>query len=90
MKNIKCVIIDGWNLFSYDGIPTDTEDKKTIAVKQFDDLSAEVFLITKTMTFEVVVEKGIFSEGYKCNRFSRCLEIAEEWFEDMMEDKENE
>lgn len=25
MKNL---IIDGWNLFSYDGIPNDTEDKK--------------------------------------------------------------
>ena len=30
---MKNVIIDGWNLFSYDGIPNDSVDRKTTAVK---------------------------------------------------------
>ena len=30
MKNL---IIDGWNLFSYDGIPNDMEDKKNYSIQ---------------------------------------------------------
>lgn len=78
MKNIKCVIIDGWNLFSYDGIPTDTEDKKTIAVKQLDERSVEIISDIKTMTFEIVINDETFARNTK--RFSDCLRMADEYF----------
>lgn len=86
MKNL---IIDGWNLFGYEGIPNDMEYKKTIAVKQLGNLCAEVFLDLKTMSFELV--KSEFNDyndnrcAIKCDRFSTCLKLADEWFKSMEE-----
>ena len=88
MKNL---IIDGWNLFSYEGILNDTEDKKTLAFKQLGDYCAEVFLDLKTMSFELV-KSGFKFNAYndnrcviKCDRFSNCLKLADEWFKNMEE-----
>lgn len=87
MKNL---IIDGWNLFSYEGILNDTEDKKTLAFKQLGDYCAEVFLDLKTMSFELV--KSEFNGNndnrcvIKCDRFSTCLKLADEWFK-LLEEK---
>ena len=88
MKNL---IIDGWNLFSYEGIPNDTEYKKTLAFKQLGDYCAEVFLDLKTMSFELV-KSGFKFNAYndnhcaiKCDRFSTCLKLADEWFKNMEE-----
>ena len=87
MKNL---IIDGWNLFSYEGIPNDMEYKKTIAVKQLGNLCAEVFLDLKTMSFELV--KSEFNDyndnhcAIKCDRFSTCLTLADESFK-LLEEK---
>ena len=103
----KGLIIDGWNLFSYEGIPNDTEDKKTLAFKQLGDYCVEVFLDLKTMSFELVnylqskgwnlpslvyVKSGFKFNAYndnhcaiKCNRFSTCLKLADEWFKSMEE-----
>ena len=50
----KGLILDGWNLFSYEGITNDMEYKKILAVKQLGDYCAEVFLDLKTMSFELV------------------------------------
>ena len=86
MKNL---IIDGWNLFSYEGIPNDMEYKKTIAVKQLGNLCAEVFLDLKTLSFELVKSEfnGYNDNRYviKCDRFSTCLKLADEWFKSMEE-----
>ena len=76
MKNL---IIDGWNLFSYDGIPNDMEDKKTIAFKQLGNNFAEIMLNIKTMSFELI-KNGNDSSQIKCDRFSTCLKMADEWF----------
>ena len=88
MKNL---IIDGWNLFSYEGITNDMEYKKILAVKQLGDYCAEVFLDLKTMSFELV-KSGFKFNGYndnycaiKCDRFSTCLKLADEWFKTMEE-----
>ena len=85
----KGLILDGWNLFSYEGIPNDMEYKKTIAVKQLGNLCTEVLIDLKTMNFELV--KSEFN-GYndnrcaiKCDRFSTCLKLADEWFKSMEE-----
>ena len=88
MKNL---IIDGWNLFSYEGIPNDTEDKKTVAVKQLGNLCAEVLIDLKTMTFELVKSEFKFNSYdnrcvIKCDRFSTCLKLADEWFK-LLEEK---
>ena len=82
MKNL---IIDGWNLFSYDGIPNDMEDKKTIAFKQLGNNFAEIMLNIKTMSFELI-KNGNDSSQIKCDRFSTCLKMADEWFK-IMEEK---
>ena len=86
MKNL---IIDGWNLFSYEGIPNDMEYKKTIAVKQFGNLCAEVLIDLKTMNFELVKsEFNAYNDNryvIKCDRFSSCLKLADEWFKSMEE-----
>ena len=87
MKNL---IIDGWNLFGYEGIPNDMEYKKTIAVKQLGNLCAEVFLDLKTMSFELVKsEFNAYNDNrctIKCDRFSTCLKLADEWFK-LLEEK---
>ena len=80
----KGLILDGWNLFSYEGIPNDTEDKKTVAVKQLGDNCAEIMLDVKTMTFEFV-KNGNFSL-MRYDRFSTCLKLADEWFK-LLEEK---
>ncbi len=89
MKNL---IIDGWNLFSYEGIPNDTEYMKTIAVKQLGNLCAEVLIDLKTMKF-YFIKSGFEFNGYtnnyrsiECDRFSTCLKMADEWFK-IMEEK---
>ena len=86
MKNL---IIDGWNLFSYEGIPNDTEYMKTIAVKQLGDYCAEVLIDLKTMNFELVKsEFNAYNDNryvIKCDRFSTCLKLADEWFKSMEE-----
>ncbi len=86
MKNL---IIDGWNLFSYEGIPNDMEYKKTIAVKQLGNLCAEVLIDLKTMNFELVKSKfNDYDDNryvIKCDRFSTCLKLADEWFKSMEE-----
>jgi hypothetical protein len=91
MKNL---IIDGWNLFSYEGIPNDTEYMKTIAVKQLGNLCAEVLIDLKTMKF-YFVKSGFEFNGYtnnyrniECDRFSTCLKMADEWFKNMEEENE--
>lgn len=80
----KGLIIDGWNLFSYEGIPNDMEYKKTIAVKQLGNLCAEVLIDLKTMNFELVKSKfNDYDDNryvIKCDRFSTCLKLADEWF----------
>ena len=88
MKNL---IIDGWNLFSYEGILNDTEDKKTLAFKQLGDYCAEVFLDLKTMSFELV-KSGFKFNAYndnrcviKCDRFSNCLKLTEKKLKSMEE-----
>ena len=79
MKNL---IIDGWNLFGYEGIPNDMEYKKTIAVKQLGNLCAEVFLDLKTMSFELVKSEFNASNDNRCairyDRFSTCLKLTDE------------
>lgn len=86
MKNL---IIDGWNLFSYEGIPNDMEYKKTIAVKQLGNLCAEVLIDLKTMNFELVKSKFNNYDDNRCvikfDRFSTCLKLADEWFKSMKE-----
>ena len=86
MKNL---IIDGWNLFSYEGIPNDMEYKKTIAVKQLGNLCAEVLIDLKTMSFELVKSEFNDYNGNRCiikfDRFSTCLKLADEWFKSMEE-----
>ena len=86
MKNL---IIDGWNLFSYEGIPNDMECKKTIAVKQLGNLCTEVLIDLKTMSFELVKsEFNAYNDNrcaIKCDRFSTCLKLADEWFKSMEE-----
>ena len=86
MKNL---IIDGWNLFGYEGIPNDMEYKKTIAVKQLGNLCAEVFLDLKTMSFELVKSEFNAYNDNRCaikyDRFSTCLKLADEWFKSMEE-----
>ena len=86
MKNL---IIDGWNSFSYEGIPNDMEYKKTLAFKQLGDYCAEVFLDLKTMSFELVKsEFNAYNDNryvIKCDRFSTCLKLADEWFKSMEE-----
>ena len=87
MKNL---IIDSWNLFSYEGIPNNMEYKKTIAVKQLGNLCTEVFLDLKTMSFELVKsEFNAYNDNrcaIKCDRFSTCLKLADEWFK-LLEEK---
>ena len=80
----KGLILDGWNLFSYEGIPNDTEDKKTVAVKQLGDNCAEIMLDVKTMCIELVKNGDNFSL-MRSNRFSTCLKLADEWFKSMEE-----
>ena len=88
---IKGLIIDGWNLFSYEGIPNDTEYMKTIAVKQLGDLCAEVLIDLKTMKFYFIKSEFKFNNytnkyrGIECDRFSTCLKLADEWFKSMEE-----
>jgi hypothetical protein len=81
---MKGIVIDGWNLFTYDGIPNDSNDKKTIAVKLIGDYSAEIMLDLNTMKFEFV-KNGVTSV-MNINRFSTCLKMADEWFK-IMEEK---
>lgn len=81
----KSLIIDGWNLFSYDGIPNDTEYKKTVAVKQLGNNCAEIILDVKSMKFEFVKNNILFAVNI--NRFSSCLKMADEWFKSMEENK---
>ena len=86
MKNL---IIDGWNLFSYEGIPNDMEYKKTIAVKRLANLCAEVLIDLKTMSFELVKSEFNDYNDNRCvikfDRFSTCLKLADEWFKSMEE-----
>lgn len=86
----KSLLIDGWNLFSYEGIPNDAKEKKTLAVKQIGNYCAEVLLDLKTMSFEFVKSgfNGYNNNYYaiKCDRFSTCLKMADEWFK-IMEEK---
>ena len=86
MKNL---IIDGWNLLSYEVIPNGMGYNKTIAVKHLGNLCAEVLIDLKTMNFELV--KSEFNDyndnrcAIKCDRFSTCLKLADEWFKSMEE-----
>ena len=86
MKNL---IIDGWNLFSYEGIPNDMEYKKTIAVKQLGNLCAEVLIDLKTMNFELLKSEFNAYNDNRCvikfDRFSTCLKLTDEWFKSMEE-----
>lgn len=78
----KSLIIDGWNLFSYDGIPNDTEDKKTVAIKQLGENCAEIFLDIKTMRFHFYKNSELW---FDATRFSTALKVADEWFKNMEE-----
>ena len=80
---VKCMIIDGWNLFGYEGIPNDTSFKKTVAVKQLGEDCAEIMLDAKTMTFEFVKNGNTFAVNI--HRFSSAIKIADEWFKNMEE-----
>jgi len=79
---IKSVIIDGWNLFSYDGVPNDSEEKKTVAVKMLGEYSAEIFLNTKTMMFEFW--KNGEDITFASDRVSKCMRLADDWFENIL------
>ena len=76
------LIIDGWNLFSYEGIPNDMEYKKTLSFKQLGNYCAEFFLYLKTMSFELVKSGFKFNAcndnhcAIKCDRLSTCLKLA--------------
>lgn len=83
---MKGIVIDGWNLFTYDGIPNDSNDKKTIAVKLMGDYSAEIMLDVKTMMFEFVKNGNTFAVNIQ--RFSSAIKIADEWFKNMEESYE--
>lgn len=76
----KSLIIDGWNLFSYDGIPNDTEDKKTVAIKQLGENCAEIILDVKTMRFHFIKNGELWFDS---TRFSSALRMADEWFKNM-------
>lgn len=78
---MKGLVIDGWNLFSYDGIPNDIKDKKTVAVKQLGNDCVEIMLNLNTMKFEFV-KNGVPSV-MNISRFSTCLKLADTWFENM-------
>lgn len=71
------LIIDGWNLFSYNGVPNDTEDKKTIAVKCLGDDTAEILLDLKSMRFQFI-KNGEFY--FDAPRFSSVISVADKWF----------
>ena len=75
------MIIDGWNLFGYEGIPNDTSFKKTVAIKQLGEDCAEIMLDTKTMTFEFIKNGNTFAVNIQ--RFSSAIKIADEWFKSM-------
>jgi hypothetical protein len=70
-------IIDGWNIFTYDGIPNDTEDKKTIAVKHLGDNTAEIMLDVKTMRFQFIKNGELWLDT---TRFSSAISVADKWF----------
>lgn len=53
--------------------------KKTIAFKQLGNNFAEIMLNIKTMSFELI-KNGNDSSQIKCDRFSTCLKMADEWF----------
>jgi hypothetical protein len=70
-------IIDGWNIFTYDGIPNDTEDKKTIAVKYLGDNTAEIMLDVKSMRFQFIKNGELW---FDATRFSSAISVADKWF----------
>ncbi len=80
---MNCLIIDGWNLFGYNGIQNDSNYKKTVAVKQLGEDCAEIMLDVKTMTFEFVKNGNTFAVNIQ--RFSSAIKIADEWFKSMEE-----
>lgn len=77
------MIIDGWNLFGYEGIPNDTSFKKTVAVKQLGENCAEIMWDVKSMTFELVKNENTFAVNIQ--RFLSAIKIADEWFKSMEE-----
>lgn len=77
------MIVDGWNIFGYEGIPNDASFKKTVAVKQLGEDCAEIILDVKTMTFEFVKNGNTFAVNIQ--RFSSAIKIADEWFKNMEE-----
>ncbi len=79
------IVIDGWNLFDYNGIKGDKDDKKTLAVKSLGDDYAEIYLVLPTFSFELDKNGTKFGEF---ERFSTCLKLADEWFKGMKKDVE--
>lgn len=80
---MKNVIIDGWNLFSYDGIPNDSVDRKTIAVKSLGNKTFIIMLNVKQMIFEVWEDDD--DVKFVNERFSNCLKFADTHFETIIE-----
>ena len=78
MTNV--IIIDGWNLFSYEGIPNDSKEKKTVGVKQLGENFAEIFLNVETGRFDLY-KNGICSFTHQ--RFSMCIRMADAWFSEI-------
>lgn len=83
---MNCLIIDGWNLFGYNGIQNDNNYKKTVAVKQLGEDCAEIMWDVKSMTFEFVKNGNTFAVNIQ--RFSSAIKIADEWFKNMEESYE--
>lgn len=71
------LIIDGWNLFSYNGVPNDTKDKKTVAVKYLGDDTAEILLDLKSMRFQFIKNGELY---FDTPRFSSVISVADKWF----------
>lgn len=75
-------IIDGWNLFSYEGIPNDEEKRKTVAVKSIGESTAEILLNFETMKFEYVKDGKL---TFSSPRFSSCMKMADTYFDNIGE-----
>jgi len=83
----NAIIIDGWNMFGYNGVPNDTEKKKTVAIKIMGENTAEIFLNLETYMFELIRNNTMYTYF---PRFSYCLKIADDWFKSIDEQERKE
>lgn len=84
----KFIVVDGWNMFSYDGLDTDTETLKTIAVKSIGGRNAIIKLDTTSFKFilsreiELKNDEENSLEPLDFDRISHAMYVADYWFED--------